>query len=151
MSLAVAWPNPRLQRTRVARFARQRSPLSRKPLGSMKWRSSASGIFLLVASQSLLAAQPVPVGPGITAPQVVSRVDPPYCWDGRHHPEGTVTVKAVISKKGTVRDAHVIKGIDPGCDTAVLAAVRKWKYRPALKDGKPIEVFLDVNITISIH
>ena len=28
------WPNPRLQRTRAARFARTRSPLSRKPLAT---------------------------------------------------------------------------------------------------------------------
>jgi protein TonB len=141
-------PNPRLQRTPAALPP---SPLSRKPLGSMKSRLSASGIFLLVGAQSLLGAQPVSVGSGITAPQVISRVDPQYCWGARHHPEGTVVVKAVISRRGTVREAHVIRGIGPACDTAVLAAVRKWKYRPALKDGKPIEVFLDVTITISIH
>jgi hypothetical protein len=37
--LTLKWfgpPNPRLQRTRVARFARPGSPLSRKPLGDPK-------------------------------------------------------------------------------------------------------------------
>jgi TonB family protein len=56
-------------------------------------------------------------------------------------PRGTVVVRLRIGRYGRVLDAAAVEG-KPLLDAAVLAAVRTWRFEPALRDGEPIEVFL---------
>src|SRR5215510_568218 len=60
MGLVTTRPNTRVQRTRVARFARPGSPLTRHPLGALK-RQSALGIAaLLLAAGVVTGDSPLP-------------------------------------------------------------------------------------------
>ncbi len=55
--------------------------------------------------------------------------------------EGTVMVETVIDAEGNAVDAKVIKSLgENGCDEAALKAVTATKWKPALKDGEPVEV-----------
>ncbi|MEO1481951.1 MAG: energy transducer TonB [Myxococcota bacterium] len=54
--------------------------------------------------------------------------------------EGFVVVKFKVGTAGQVVDPRIIKSDPPGVfDRAALKAVRKWKYKPKIVDGKPIE------------
>ena len=65
--------------------------------------------------------------------------------------EGKVTVRCYINKDGYVEDLHVIKGVpNSGLDKAAIDAVKKTRFKPATKDGKPIGVWMTVPITFSI-
>jgi protein TonB len=57
--------------------------------------------------------------------------------------EGTITVNALIDEKGNVIDTGILKGIrdDKGLGKAAEAAVRKWKFEPARKDGVAVKVW----------
>ena len=50
----------------------------------------------------------------------------------------SAVVEVVIDEKGDVVDATVIKSVNTSFDNIVLGAARRWKYRPALKDGVPV-------------
>jgi TonB family protein len=45
----------------------------------------------------------------------------------------------VIDEKGRVESAVVRRSITPQYDALVLNAARKWRYRPATRDGKPVK------------
>jgi TonB family protein len=47
----------------------------------------------------------------------------------------SAVVEIVIDEKGDVVDATIIKSVNSSFDNIVLGAARRWKYRPALKDG----------------
>jgi TonB family protein len=47
----------------------------------------------------------------------------------------SAVVEIVIDEKGDVVDATIIKSVNTSFDNIVVAAARRWKYRPALKDG----------------
>jgi len=47
----------------------------------------------------------------------------------------SAVVEIVIDEKGDVVDATVIKSVNTSFDNLVIGAARRWKYRPALKDG----------------
>ena len=47
----------------------------------------------------------------------------------------SAVVEIVIDEKGDVVDATIIKSVNTSFDSIVVAAARRWKYRPALKDG----------------
>jgi periplasmic protein TonB len=78
--------------------------------------------------------------------QLVTRVDPIYPpFAIQIHREGRVELHAIISTTGTIESLEVISG-DPFFISSALAAVREWRYRPTILNGRPIEV--DTCITV---
>lgn len=60
--------------------------------------------------------------------------------------QGTVYVEVFIDEKGDVVKAIVKKGIGAGCDESAIAAVKKTKFRPGMRRGKPVKVRLAIPI-----
>ncbi|MDK2777677.1 MAG: energy transducer TonB [Pseudomonadota bacterium] len=55
--------------------------------------------------------------------------------------EGYVVVEFTVTTLGTVIDPHVIEADPPGIfDRAAMQAVTKFKYKPKMENGKPLEV-----------
>lgn len=54
--------------------------------------------------------------------------------------EGHVVVEFVVTTAGTVRDVVVIESTSPVFDQAAIEAAQKFKYKPRIVDGLPIEV-----------
>jgi protein TonB len=78
--------------------------------------------------------------------QLVTRVEPRYPPIAiQIHREGRVELHAIISTTGTIESLEVISG-DPLFIQSALAAVREWRYRPTILNGRPIEV--DTRITV---
>jgi TonB family protein len=62
---------------------------------------------------------------------------------------GTVVLQATISKAGTIENLRVISG-PPLLQQAALEAVKTWRYRPYLLEGKPVEVLTTVNVIFTL-
>jgi TonB family protein len=64
--------------------------------------------------------------------------------------QGTVCLKAVISKDGDAAEVHLISG-HPALAQAAIDAVKQCKYKPYLLDGRPVEVetLVTVNFTLA--
>ena len=63
--------------------------------------------------------------------------------------QGTVMVRAVISRRGTVENLQAVSG-HPMLIPAALDAVRQWRYRPYLLNGEPVEVETQVTVNFSL-
>jgi periplasmic protein TonB len=78
--------------------------------------------------------------------QLIRRVEPIYPPLAiQIHREGRVELHALISTTGTIESLEAISG-DPFFIQSALAAVREWRYRPTILNGRPIEV--DTRITV---
>ncbi|MFN3486158.1 MAG: energy transducer TonB, partial [Planctomycetota bacterium] len=54
--------------------------------------------------------------------------------------EGVVVVDITILADGTCGEVRVVEDApDPAFREAVLAAVRTWKFQPAVRGGHPVE------------
>lgn len=54
--------------------------------------------------------------------------------------EGVVTVSFTITKDGQVRDPVVVKATPENIfDQSALTAILKWKFKPQVVDGQPVE------------
>jgi TonB family protein len=95
-------------------------------------------------------AAPVNVAPAVMeANLVLSRV-PAYPEIAKaDHVEGPVVVKAIISKAGAVQDVHVIQG-DPLLRTAAAEAIYKWRYRPYLLNGQPVDAATTITVDFKL-
>ncbi|PWT84258.1 MAG: hypothetical protein C5B58_05015 [Acidobacteria bacterium] len=52
----------------------------------------------------------------------------------------TVLVMLTIPADGIPKDVKIAKGFRPEFDQSATDAVRQWRFKPAMKDGKPIDV-----------
>ena len=53
--------------------------------------------------------------------------------------EGTMVVKCVVTADGTVNSCRVLKSL-PFMDRAAIDALEKWRFKPYMYDGKPVDV-----------
>ena len=68
--------------------------------------------------------------------------------------EDQVVVRYIIGKKGQVIDVQIIDHAkDSMFDTATVDAIKRWRFRPMIQDGKPVEVVheLAVNFELIRH
>jgi len=82
---------------------------------------------------------------------LIHRVQPAYPPLARTaRIQGTVELRAIISKSGTIEDLAVVGG-HPMLVTSAIEAVRQWRYRPYLLNNEPIEVetVITVNFVLS--
>jgi TonB family protein len=59
--------------------------------------------------------------------------------------QGDVVVEVTIERDGSVIDMKVIKSVGRLIDEKALAAIRNWRFRPAILDGTPIASKHDVH------
>jgi periplasmic protein TonB len=77
---------------------------------------------------------------------LIQRVQPVYPVLARQaRIQGTVVLRAVISRVGTIEKLQVASG-HPLLVPAAIDAVRQWRYRPYLLNNEPVEV--DTQVTV---
>jgi TonB family protein len=82
---------------------------------------------------------------------LLKRVPPEYPEKARKmRIQGTVMLDAVISREGKVSAVTVISG-DPLLAKEAIKAAEKWKYKPYLLQGQPVEIetTIQMNFTLS--
>lgn len=87
----------------------------------------------------------VELGPEVIKPVVTQRVEaeyPPIAK--RNRIEGTVILSLLVNERGQVVDVKVLRGAggSSGLNEAAVAAARKWKFQPAVKQGKRVKVWI---------
>ena len=88
---------------------------------------------------------------GITAPKAIYSPDPEYTDQARKRKvRGSVLLSLVVTAEGDVREPKVIRSLDQDLDKQAVAAVSKWKFTPATKDGQPVSVRIKVEASFNI-
>ena len=84
-------------------------------------------------------------------PEAITKVSPEYPDIARQSSmEGTVIVQALVGKDGKVKDTKVVKSV-PVLDDAAVAAVKRWVFKPALSNNKPVAVWVAVPVKFSLQ
>ena len=91
------------------------------------------------------------VGCGVSAPQVLFKVDPAYTEQARKAKlEGTVVLNLVVQRDGSVRNVRVVQSLDLGLNEKAIEAVQKWRFRPGMKNGEPVDVAAIIEVTFRL-
>jgi Ca-activated chloride channel family protein len=63
-----------------------------------------------------------------------------------------VILQAVVRKDGSVGDVQVLQSGQPGLgfQEEAINAVRQWRYKPATRDGKPVEVYYTIRVDFGL-
>jgi len=86
----------------------------------------------------------------VTPPHAIFAPAPPFSEEARKKKiQGVISLSLTVTVAGTARDVRVVKGLGYGLDEKAVETVSGWKFEPALKDGKPIEK--EINIEVNFH
>jgi protein TonB len=78
-------------------------------------------------------------------PEAVSQTPPTYPPELRKAKiEGVVTLVFVLSEEGRVEDPRVDTSSRPEFEKPALDAIRKWRFKPGMKDGQPVRTYIRV-------
>jgi protein TonB len=91
------------------------------------------------------------VGGAVRPPIATYTPDPEFSEEARKAKfSGNVVVTLIVDANGKPRNVHVLRGVGMGLDQKAVEAVQQYKFKPALKDGKPVAVYLNIDVSFQI-
>ena len=61
----------------------------------------------------------------------------------------SILVGLIVDRNGLPQDLHIVRGVGMGLDENAIAAVRKYRFKPARKNGAPVAVRLNVEVNFT--
>jgi protein TonB len=84
-------------------------------------------------------------------PEPVSQTAPVYPADLRKAKiEGSVTVICILGEDGRVEEPRVENSSRPEFEKPSLDAVRKWRFRPGMKDGQAVRTYIRIPLRFRV-
>ena len=91
------------------------------------------------------------IGGGVSAPVPIFKVEPEYSEEARKAKfQGTVLLAIVVDESGQTGNVRVVRALGMGLDEKAMEAVRKWRFKPGYKDGKPVSVLANVEVNFRL-
>ncbi len=90
-------------------------------------------------------------GPGTKPPVLIDQPDPEYTDEARiaRH-EGSVAIRVEIDTEGAPRNLQVVRTLGLGLDEKAVEAVKRWRFRPARRNGRKVafRATLEINFRL---
>ncbi len=91
------------------------------------------------------------IGGGVSAPVLVYQVEPTFSEEARKAKvAGNVLVNLWVDDKGNPTHVRVLRGVGMGLDEKAVEAVKQYRFKPALENGKPVTVEMNVEVGFQI-
>jgi TonB family protein len=102
---------------------------------------------------------PRKIGGNVSAPQVIHQVEPEFSDQAKMRAktegkdskfEGQVLVQLIVNANGQPENVHFVHGVGMGLDEKAVEAVRQYRFRPAMENGNPVPVLLNVQVNFKL-
>jgi TonB family protein len=91
------------------------------------------------------------IGGDVSAPQIISKVEPEYSEEARKAKyQGTVVLSIVVDDHGIPRNIRVVRPLGLGLDEKAIEAVQRWRFRPGMKGGRPVATQASVEVNFRL-
>src|SRR5690349_7777429 len=120
------------------------APVINDFLSSIKLGEKTDGIDLSEPSLEIDKSGIIYIGKDVDVKARLQRKpEPAYTEKARHNKvEGTVIIKAVLSKTGRVENIEVVASLPYGLTEQAIKAARQIRFIPAVKDGKAVSMWI---------
>lgn len=87
----------------------------------------------------------------VIPPQVVTHPAAVYTDEARLRViEGAVVVQARFDEGGNITVLRVVRGLGYGLDENALAALKEWRFSPALQNGLPVTAIAEIEVPFKL-
>jgi TonB family protein len=92
------------------------------------------------------------VGGGVSAPIPIYEPEPEYSDEARRTKYNGITiVSLIVDAQGLPQHVHVIRALGMGLDQKAVEAVRRYRFKPAEYQGKPVPVEVNIEVNFQIY
>ena len=93
------------------------------------------------------------IGGGVSAPVPIVSPEAEFSDEARRAKyQGVCLVSLIVDAQGNPQNPRVIRALGMGLDEKALEAVRRYKFKPALKDGKtPVPVMITIEVNFRLY
>ena len=82
---------------------------------------------------------------------MIFQVEPEFSEEARKAKvAGNVLVNLWVDTSGNPSHVRIIRGVGMGLDEKAVEAVRQYRFKPAMENGKPVLVELNVEVNFQI-
>jgi hypothetical protein len=90
------------------------------------------------------------VGGRVSAPVPINNVEAAFSEEAKHaNYQGTCLISLIIDAHGMPQNPRVVRKLDYGLSEKAIEAVNKYRFKPAMKNGEPVPVM--VNVEVNFH
>ena len=87
----------------------------------------------------------------MSAPEVMHSVEPEFSEEARKAKvSGDVQVYLWVDENGNPTHVRVIRGMGMGLDERAVEAVKQYRFKPAMENGRPVMVEMNIEVTFQI-
>ena len=91
------------------------------------------------------------VGPPTTSVEITYKPNPIYTEEARRLKlEGEVLLEVMFGANGQLQVNRVVRGLGQGLDEAAIAAANKMRFKPALRNGQPMDSTAVVHVVFQL-
>jgi len=93
------------------------------------------------------------VGGSVSAPVVLNEVEAEFSDEARRAKyQGVCLIQLIVDAQGNPQNPRVVRALGMGLDEKALEAVRKYKFKPAFKQGQgPVPVMITVEVNFRLY
>jgi len=93
------------------------------------------------------------VGGQVSAPVPLNQVEAEFSDEARRAKyQGVCLISLIVDAQGNPQNPRVVRALGMGLDEKALEAVRKYKFKPAMKDGHvPVPVMITVEVNFRLY
>jgi len=92
------------------------------------------------------------VGGGVSPPRQIYSPEPEFSEEARKSKfQGTCTLSLIVGIDGRPSDIHVVGSLGMGLDEKAIEAVKTWRFEPAMKDGHPVRVPIEIEVDFHLY
>jgi TonB family protein len=138
--------------TRAVKVTETSEQLQDLPVGRLQERVDVTGVRTSPAPPADDRPERLRIGGNVQAAMLLEKVNPLYPAEAKERgAQGSVELEAIIGADGTVRSLRNLSlPADPALIAASTDALSKWKYKPTLLNGVPIEVVTQITVNFTL-
>jgi TonB family protein len=92
------------------------------------------------------------IGGGVSAPVPIFTPEAEFSDEARRAKyQGVVLISLIVDAQGNPQNPRVVRPLGMGLDEKALEAVRKYKFKPAMKEGKPVPVMMSIEVNFRLY
>ncbi len=106
-----------------------------------------------IPGKMTVSSTPLPLGKGIDYPTTLFAPKPPYTEEARkNRTQGLVLAQMVVRKDGVPDGLKILRSLGSGLDeSAINTILERWRFIPGLRDGRPVDVQIMVEVLFRLY
>ncbi len=92
------------------------------------------------------------IGGGVSAPIPIFTPEAEFSDEARRAKyQGVCLISLIVDAQGNPQNPRVVRPLGMGLDEKALEAVRKYKFKPAMKGGTPVPVMMSIEVNFRLY